>query len=166
MQLIEILETRQSKNGHWRRWGLFLCSYCLQKVERLVFVGKKQKSCGCYKGNFISEANGKGDKHPTFIDGRTGTKLYNIYRSMNRRCKDIKNSRYGGRGITICPEWTNDYTIFRDWSLNNGYLEGLEIDRRENDGNYTPEKCRWVTHKENCNNRDLEHYKHKKRELK
>ena len=49
----------------------------------------------------------------------------------------------------MCPEWTNDYTIFRDWSLNNGYQEGLEIDRENTNDNYEPSNCRWVTRKEN-----------------
>lgn len=53
----------------------------------------------------------------------------------------------------MCAEWANNFPAFRDWSYANGYAENLEIDRIDNDGNYSPDNCRWVTHKVNCNNR-------------
>ena len=62
---------------------------------------------------------------------------------------------YGGRGITVCDEWTvkgSGTDLFILWALANGWQEGLQIDRINNDGNYCPENCRWVTHKENSNN--------------
>jgi len=59
---------------------------------------------------------------------------------------------YGGRGIKICDEW-DSYEAFRDWSLANGYEEGLSIDRIDNDGNYEPSNCRWVDAKTQGNNR-------------
>ena len=61
---------------------------------------------------------------------------------MNRNYHHYKN--YGGRGITICPEWANDYTKFRDWALSNGYVEGLQINRINNNGNYEPSNCNFV----------------------
>src|SRR3990170_197635 len=75
------------------------------------------------------------------------TKLYILWigikqRSMNRNYHHYKN--YGGRGITICPEWANDYTKFRDWALSNGYVEGLQINRINNNGNYEPSNCNFV----------------------
>jgi hypothetical protein len=60
--------------------------------------------------------------------------------------------RYGGRGISVCAEWAS-FEAFRDWALASGYADDLEIDRRDNDGDYTPENCRWVTHVENSRNR-------------
>jgi|SRR3972149_2848929 len=91
-----------------------------------------------------------------FQHGETNTKLYHLWTSIKQRCLNPKNTiykYYGGRGITICPEWANDYIVFRDWTLDNGYKEGLEIDRRNNDGNYEPSNCHFVTRQINGRNR-------------
>ena len=60
---------------------------------------------------------------------------------------------YGGRDITICEEWLNDFELFKSWSLENGYRKDLMIDRIDNDGNYEPSNCRWSTRKEQNSNR-------------
>ena len=75
---------------------------------------------------------------------------------MKSRYLNKNNSRYkdyGGRGITVCDEWLNDFTAFYKWSLNNGYSENLSIDRINVNGNYCPENCRWITMKEQSNNK-------------
>jgi hypothetical protein len=67
---------------------------------------------------------------------------------MKTRCTNPNApvfQNYGARGITVCDEWFNNYEAFRDWAMANGYADDLEIDRRENDGNYEPGNCRWVT---------------------
>lgn len=53
--------------------------------------------------------------------------------------------RYGGRGIKICQQWREDFKKFYDWSIENGWKEGLEIDRIDPDGDYEPSNCRYVT---------------------
>ena len=75
---------------------------------------------------------------------------------MKQRCYNpnrLKYSRYGGRGIKICDEWLNSFDSFYNWAINNGYSSELQIDRIDNDGDYCPENCRWVTLWENTLNR-------------
>lgn len=88
--------------------------------------------------------------------GLWGSSLYWVFAAMKRRCyctKDTNYDNYGGRGITIFQEWLDDFKTFYDWSILNGYKKGLEIDRIENDGNYSPDNCRWTTRKVNQSNR-------------
>ena len=74
-----------------------------------------------------------------------------VSRCENETVNCYKN--YGGRGIKVCNEWKEDYMSFRNWALNNGFELGLELDRIDVNGNYSPENCRWITRKENSNNK-------------
>ena len=104
----------------------------------------KIKSCGCL--------NKQGNpKH-----GLRYTRLYRIWINMKTRCYNKNTNRYkdyGARGITICNEWRNDFMSFYNWSMNNGYDENLTIDRINNDKNYEPSNCRWITVKEQNRNK-------------
>jgi hypothetical protein len=78
--------------------------------------------------------------------GRVSCSLYNIWHSMRERClcatyRDYKY--YGGRGITICEAWS-DYAVFRAWALSAGFSKGMTLDRRDSDGHYTHDNCRWI----------------------
>lgn len=83
-------------------------------------------------------------------------RMLGILNGMKQRCYNVKHNnykRYGGRGIKVCDEWLNDSQAFIDWALNNGYADDLTIDRIDNDGNYEPSNCRWITVKEQQNNK-------------
>ena len=107
-------------------------------------------SCGCY------QRERAGGTHTTH--GMCKTRIYSVWADMLVRAgvrkgaseKDKHN--YQGRGITVCDEWLV-FENFRDWAILHGYKEGLQIDRVNNDAGYCPENCRWVTPKENMNNR-------------
>ena len=100
-------------------------------------------SCGCGRIDAITKHN------------MTGSKLFNVWRTMKERCNN-KNYRqygdYGGRGISVCDEWS-EFKPFMEWSMENGYEEGLSIDRIDNDGDYCPENCRWTTSRVQGRNR-------------
>ena len=145
MKLIRNLDRRLSKNEcSYQSYGLFWCPFCETEVERRLGNGKICKSCGCDK-NY---------KH-----GESETRLYEIWHHMKQRCYNPKSTgykNYGGRGITVCTEWLgkeNGFINFRDWAIQNGYKEELQIDRIDNNGNYSSDNCRWVTHQENSQNK-------------
>lgn len=77
-------------------------------------------------------------------------------RCYNSKAKDYGN--YGGRGITMCNEWREDYKAFHDWMYANGYKQGLQLDRIDNSKGYSPDNCRLVTPRINSNNTRLTHY--------
>lgn len=82
-------------------------------------------------------------------------RLYKIWWHMVGRCEDLRHisyKNYGERGIVVCKEW-HDFDLFADWAIDNGYNETLEIDRIDNNDEYKPSNCRWVTRLENARNK-------------
>lgn len=130
--------------------GKYLCRCKCGKEKEVLLSNLRSgdiKSCGCLRKEMLSaRSKSHGDSH---------TKLYRRWNAMLDRCErktDRWFHRYGGRGIKVCPDW-HDFVTFRAWAMAAGYEERLEIDRINNDGNYEPSNCRWVTHQINCQNR-------------
>lgn len=99
--------------------------------------------------------NGACKVHGNTTHGMRHSPLYIVWRNMKTRCEKATNRQYkdyGGRGVTICSEW-HDASTFLKWALENGYREGLVIDRTNNNGDYCPENCRFVDRKTNMRNR-------------
>ena len=87
---------------------------------------------------------------------RSRESLYTRWSAMWSRCLYPTNksyTRYGGRGITVCSEWSN-YNVFEAWAMEVGYSPELELDRIDNSLGYYPANCRWVSKSINCHNRD------------
>jgi len=136
--------------GH-QMW-IFECD-CKDKariVTRASYVvSGHTKSCGCEK------LVGHHKKH-----NMSNTRLYNIYYNMIARCyneNDKSYKDYGAKGTIVCDEWKTGFDSFAEWSLKNGYAEGLTIDRIDNSKGYSPDNCRWVSCKIQQNNRTNNH---------
>jgi hypothetical protein len=115
-------------------------------VKGYNLVANASKSCGCLRKEKIRESNTKHGMH--------GSRLYQIWNGMLTRCENEKRhdyKYYGGRGISVCEEW-HGFADFLAWAIGNGYSEELTIDRKQVNGNYCPENCRWVTFAEQMRN--------------
>jgi len=128
----------------------FLCQCdCGNKtIVRLEYLRNGHtQSCGCNRLIISSKSR--------LTHGGTKSRLYRIWTGMLRRCRNSHSKdygNYGGRGIVVCDEWFN-FEPFRDWALANGYADSLTIDRKDVNGNYEPNNCKWSTMLEQRHNR-------------
>ena len=125
---------------------------CECGVEKIVFIRNLKtgatKSCGCL---FLETKNPFATFH-----GLRKHPLYNVWSGLKDRCNNsnlYSYKDYGGRGISVCKEWKDNFLLFYNWSINNGWKKGLEINRIDNDGDYEPSNCNFVTPKQNSRNR-------------
>ncbi len=141
--------------------SMWLCECdCENKTQRIISGTSlrfgRSKSCGCTRGEKIKTHGKSSKKNKNELD----KKIYKTWEGMKQRCfnenrKGYEN--YGGRGITICDEWLEDFINFYNWSMENGVDLELSIDRIDVNGNYEPANCRWITFTEQQNNKRDNH---------
>lgn len=138
-----------------RRYGYVRCICDCGTSREYRFGSLKNghtKSCGCYNKEVAArEVVKRNTTH-----GLTKHPIYRVWAQMKQRCYDINYPDYndwGGRGITVCDKWKNDFVVFYEWSVNNGWRRGLQIDRIKNHLNYSPDNCRFITCAKNNQNR-------------
>lgn len=145
--LLVVIKFVGRKNNH----SYFLCK-CECGNETEVTSNNLRRnhttSCGCLNEKLFRAA---GIKH-----GLTNHPLYDSWIGMRNRCYYTKHNRfehYGGKGIKVCDEWRNDFQAFYEWSIANGWEEGLSIDRKKNHLDYCPDNCKFSTVPEQNRNR-------------
>ena len=147
-------KTRESNNKRKQYYWLCQCSCGSQpkEINQNSLLNGEIISCGCYHSEHNHEY---GFKH-----GMSHTRIYTIWSGMIQRCcnPNAKNyPRYGSRGVTVCEEW-KEFKNFYDWSKISGYSDNLTIERLDNNGNYCPENCTWITKQKQMRNTRRNHY--------
>lgn len=131
---LTVLDEYIKKNG--KTCWLCQCDCGNKKYIYRDYLKKGAQSCGCViKTHEL-----------------TNSSLYSIWGNMKYRCNTSTCNaydNYGGKGVKVCDDWNNNFLLFYNWAIANGYKEGLTIDRIDSDGNYEPDNCQWLTLSEN-----------------
>lgn len=135
------------KNGrHYETWEC-VCDCGRHFTSRYFNIIKPIKSCGCEKYDKFRKMIRK--------HGDSNSRLNRIWCAMKTRCLNPNSKaypNYGGRGISICDSWM-DYKNFKKWATENGYEDGLSIERIDVNKNYCPENCTFIPLSDQVKNR-------------
>ena len=146
---------RVNKQAHRTYW-LCICR-CGEKLVRTMWeLRRSQKRESGLTGCRSCVGRVKSTKHGDAVDGQR-SRLYDIWVNMRERCRNPKKhnwQNYGGKGIAVSDEW-NSYPSFKEWAMSHGYADNLTIDRIDNNGDYEPVNCRWITLSENSSRSHL-----------
>lgn len=134
------------------------CGNIAEVTSRSLNSGNT-KSCGCIHKERLVKRNRNNSKH-----GDADSRLYGVWHGIKQRCYDPTRKdypRYGGRGITVCNEWIDNYAAFQQWALKSGYdyhasYMKCTLDRIDTNGPYAPWNCRWIDMKAQSQNRNTE----------
>ncbi len=149
---LRVLSRAENDRRNYVQWNC-KCKCGKETVVRSnALIQKHTGSCGCYgrEQRLLRNLKHGLSKHP----------LYLTRTNMLQRCYNEKNPvfpDYGGRGIKVCQSWKEDPVSFVEWGLENGWEKGLQLDRIDNDGGYSPVNCRFVTHRKNTSNTRAQH---------
>lgn len=144
-RLVVVKRVDHEKKGQ-ARW-LCRCDCGKEKVVQSYDLRSgNTQSCGCQRQENFTH----------IVHGHSRKRVYAIWKGMKSRCFNENRKcykDYGGRGITVCDEWKDDFEVFYDWAMANGYSDDLTIDRKDSDGNYDPSNCRWADTLTQANNK-------------
>lgn len=146
LTVIQRINNDKNKGTKW------LCRCSCKEHNEVIVEGAQLRngntlSCGCIHKEMLIKRN--------TIHGESCSHIYYIWNSMIKRCTKSDSKvyhLYGARGISVCDEWL-DFQTFLKWAKENGYRDGLSLDRINNNGNYEPNNCRWATNEQQANNK-------------
>ena len=146
-KLFVIAKTDMKKNSQIL-WACH-CDCGNFRLFKTNFLTKRgAKDCGC---EYIEKCRKSKIKH-----GYKGSRVYNVVDGVIKRCYDTNKDTYhlyGGRGISVCDEWRCSRETFCKWLEDEGFRDGLQVDRIDNDKGYTPENCRLLPNSFNLINK-------------
>ena len=146
--LTVVAEVAKRPGSRSRRFECVCDCGSVTQVDAGNLAKRTTRSCGCL---MLAQKREALTRH-----GVRFHPAYPRWNAMIARCYRAKTKgfqNYGGRGIAVCDEWRNSPVAFVDWADSSGFSPNLQLDRRDNDGGYSPDNCRWVTRSVNNKNR-------------